>query len=60
MTLNWLWRKEIYQVDVDIIKETIEHCDEIICRVKKTVTIIDNKKIKNLFMMFIENKTEQL
>jgi phage anti-repressor protein len=59
-TKQYRKRKEIYQVDLDTIKETIEKCDEIICRVKNKkkvknkVSIIDNKKIKNLFMMFIE------
>lgn len=57
-------RKEIYQVDIDTIKQVISNCDDIISKVgnsKKTKTklnIVSNKNIENLFMMFIEKKLD--
>lgn len=57
-------RKEINQVDLDTVKEVIEDCDDILCKVansKKTkskLKIINNKKLQNLFMLFIEKKLE--
>ena len=56
--------KEIYQVDLDVVKETIEKCDDIINKVKNTrktktkLAIVDNEKDKNLFMFFIEKVNE--
>jgi hypothetical protein len=57
-------RKEIYQVDIDTIKQVISNCDDIISKVansKKTKTklnIVGNKNIENLFMLFIEKKLD--
>lgn len=57
-------RKEIYQVDIDVVKDVIENCDDIINKVKKSkttknkVTILDNKVQKKFFMLFIEKKEE--
>ena len=59
-------RKEIYQVDLDIIKELITSCDEIISKVKyskKTKTklsIINKNDDKNLFMFFLEKIDNKL
>ena len=62
LTKQYRKRKEIYQVDVDIIKEVIESCDNIINKVNKTkkskklITILDNKIQQKFFMLFIEKK----
>ena len=62
-TKQYRKKKEIFQVDIDIIKQTIEQCEEIICRVnnnksksKNKVKIILNKNEGNLFMLFIEKE----
>lgn len=66
LTKQYRKRKEIYQVDVDIIKEVIESCDNIINKVNKTkkskklITILDNKIQQKFFMLFIEKKDEIL
>ncbi len=58
-------RKEIYQVDLDVIKETISKCDEIISKVannkksKSKLSIINKNDNSNLFMFFVE-KIKQL
>ena len=58
--LKMLWKKkEIYQVDIDIIKHTIEQCDDIICRINNNksnnkIKIISNKNQEKLFMLFIK------
>lgn len=57
-------RKEIYQVDIDVVKDVIGNCDDIINKVKKSkstknkITIIDKSIQKKLFMLFIEKKEE--
>lgn len=59
-TKQYRKRKEIYQVDLDVIKETIKKCDDIINKVKKSrktktkLAIVDNGKNKNLFMFFLK------
>ncbi len=53
-------RKEIYQVDIDTIKNVVNKCDDLISQVKKTkktnnkINIIDNKEQQKLFMFFLE------
>jgi phage anti-repressor protein len=53
-------RKEIYQVDIDTIKDVVNKCDDLISQVKKTkktntkLNIINNKDQEKLFMFFLE------
>ena len=53
-------RKEIYQVDIDTIKDVVNKCDDLISQVKKTkktntkLNIINNKDQEKLFMLFLE------
>lgn len=62
-TKQYRKRKEIYQVDMETIKQVISGCDDIISKVKnskKTKTklnIVNDNNKKNLFMFFLE-KTE--
>ena len=57
-------RKEIYQVDIDTIKQVISNCDDIISKVKNSkktkikLKIVNDNSVKNLFMFFIEKKIE--
>ncbi len=57
-------RKEIYQVDIDTIKQVISNCDDIISKVansKKTkikLNIVSDKSIEKIFMLIIEKKLE--
>ena len=59
-TKQYRKRKEIYQVDMDTIKQVISGCDDIISKVKNTkktktkLNIVNDNNKKNLFMFFIE------
>ena len=48
-------RKEIYQVDIDVVKDVIENCDDIINKVKKSKTT-KNKKFKKNFLCYLLKK----
>jgi phage anti-repressor protein len=62
-TKQYRKRKEIYEVDMDTIKQVISGCDDIISKVKNTkktktkLNIVNDNNKKNLFMFFLE-KTE--
>ena len=62
-TKQYRKRKEIYEVDMDTIKQVISGCDNIISKVKNTkktktkLNIVNDNNKKNLFMFFLE-KTE--
>ena len=51
-------RKEIYQVDGDLIKEVINTCEKLICKVSKKEKKSKISKDENLFMVF-QKKTKQ-
>ena len=60
-TKQYRKRKEIYQVNLDTIKEVVETCDDLINFVKKVKNTKTNVKIlskaeSNLFLVFLEKK----